>query len=272
MMTTFRSFAATLLLALAGVGLSAHATTYSTDYTDLWWASPAASEDGWGVNIVQQNNILFVTMFVYGPDNTPRWYSGSNVVGTSQNTFTGDLYATTGTYLGSPWVQGQRTTQKVGTIAFTFNSNNLGAMSYNVNNVVVTKTIERITWAANVYTGNYIGGLVAFGSACGGNGQLLINGIVAVAHQNPTFTVTVDFVSQGANARCTYSGNYSQTGRLGAISNGNFSCVRGTQQLNQGQFTMTEMAATRNGFNARFAGTDQFCSYAGYFGGIKDVQ
>jgi hypothetical protein len=271
MITTLRSLAVTLLLAITTLGLPAHATTFSTDYTDLWWASPAGSENGWGVNVVQQNNILFVTMFIYGPDGTPRWYSGSNVVGTSQTTFNGDFYSTTGTYFGNPW-GGNAVATKVGTITFTFNANNTGTMTYTVNNVVVTKTIERMTWAGNVYTGNYIGGLAAFGSACAGNGQLIIQGFVAVAHQQPTFTMTLDFVSQGANARCTYSGNYSQAGQMGAISNGNFSCVRGSQTLNQGQFTMTEMVSSRNGFNGRFAGTDQFCSYAGFFGGIKDVQ
>ena len=271
MITTLRSFAAALLFALAGMGLPAHATSFSTDYTDLWLNSPLGSEDGWGVNIIQENNILFVTMFVYGPDNTPRWYSASNVVGTSATTFTGDLYTTTGSYLGAQWVPSQLTLRKVGTVAFTFNANNTAAMSYNVDNVVVTKTIERFALTANNYTGNYIGGLTAFGSACGGNGGLLINGVLAVAHQNPTFTMTVDFVNQGANARCTYSGTYTQTGRLGGIANGSFSCVRGSQQLNQGQFSMTEMSLSRNGWNGRFVGTDQFCSYAGFMGGVKDV-
>jgi hypothetical protein len=271
MITAIRSVATTLLLALATLGLPAHATSFSTDYTDLWWSSPGGGENGWGVNIVQQNNILFVTMFVYGPDNTARWYSASNVVGTSATTFTGDLYVTTGSYFGSQWTPSQLTLRKVGTIAFTFNANNTAAMSYNVDNVVVTKNIERNTFAANIYTGNYIGGLTAFGASCGGNGGLLINGLLAVAHQNPTFTMTVDFVSQGANARCTYSGTYTQAGQLGGIANGSFSCVRGSQQLNQGQFTMTEMSLSRNGWNGRFVGTDQFCSYTGFFGGVKDV-
>ena len=62
----FSSFVA---LAIAG---AAQATTHSTDYTDLWWNSPDASEDGWGVNVVQQGDIVFATFFIYGADGTPR--------------------------------------------------------------------------------------------------------------------------------------------------------------------------------------------------------
>jgi hypothetical protein len=41
------------------------------DYSDLWWNS---QESGWGMNIVQQGSIVFVTLFVYGPDGKPTWY------------------------------------------------------------------------------------------------------------------------------------------------------------------------------------------------------
>jgi hypothetical protein len=29
--------------------------------------------------------------------------------------------------------------------------------------------------------------------------------------------------------------------------------------------------ASQNGLNARFTGSDQFCTYNGFFGGIRDV-
>jgi len=61
-----------LALAAAAFALPALASTHSTDYTDLWYL-PA--ESGWGVNVVQQNDIVFATFFVYGPDGTPRCVS-----------------------------------------------------------------------------------------------------------------------------------------------------------------------------------------------------
>ena len=51
---------------------SASATTTIPDYGDIWYNAPAESQSGWGVNIAQQGEILFVTLFVYGPDRTPQ--------------------------------------------------------------------------------------------------------------------------------------------------------------------------------------------------------
>ena len=68
------------LLALLALGVAfampARATTYSIDFTDIWWN---AAESGWGINVAQRSNIIFATLFVYGPDNTARWYSATLV-------------------------------------------------------------------------------------------------------------------------------------------------------------------------------------------------
>lgn len=61
--------------ATLAVSLPAAATTYSTDYTDLWWSGQ--SESGWGINLIQQHEVIFATMFVYHSDNTAHWYSAS---------------------------------------------------------------------------------------------------------------------------------------------------------------------------------------------------
>ena len=34
---------------------------------------------------------------------------------------------------------------------------------------------------------------------------------------------------------------------------------------------MTQLAATQNGFSGAFTGSDQFCNYTGFFGGVRDV-
>ena len=61
-----RIFLASAVLAFS---VCAHATTFSSDFTDLWWNE---SEDGWGANVVQQDNVLFMT-FLAGPSTrTPR--------------------------------------------------------------------------------------------------------------------------------------------------------------------------------------------------------
>jgi len=36
-------------------------------------------EDGWGMNIAQQGDTLFATVFVYGSDRRPTWYVASSI-------------------------------------------------------------------------------------------------------------------------------------------------------------------------------------------------
>jgi hypothetical protein len=119
---------------------------------------------------------------------------------------------------------------------------------------------------------NYIGGVVATGTNCGGgvnNGPVLIYGELTV-NQSNTFSPTfrVDFNTSTASASCTIRGDYRQEGRLGSVANGTWSC---TGIPNQGVFTLSQLEGSANGFSGRFFGTDQFCTYNGYFGGTRDV-
>jgi hypothetical protein len=68
-----KRFVAAIVLAAS---CSSVTTSFSADLTDLWWNE---SESGWGVNVIQQQDTLFLTFFVYGPDNAPTWYSASDV-------------------------------------------------------------------------------------------------------------------------------------------------------------------------------------------------
>jgi hypothetical protein len=48
----------------------------ASDYTDIWFnpSEQSTAGGGWGVNVVQSDAFLFLTFFVYGPDNKPTWY------------------------------------------------------------------------------------------------------------------------------------------------------------------------------------------------------
>ena len=271
MIKTLRNIAAVGITAL-GFALPASATTYSIDYTDLWYAAPAESEAGWGINFIQQNEVIFGTMFVYGADKKPTWFSASNMSPTGNNAFGGPLYSVTGPYYGAPWT-GAAPPQQVGNINVVFNSATAGVLTYNVGGTVVTKNITRVTWRLDNLSGPYLGGTVAAGAQCGGNTGILINGELTINHQGPTIVMTVDFVTQtGQNGTCTYNGTYSQVGSIGAVNNGSYSCnIGGVPNAVSGNFTISELANSRNGINGRIAGTTQFCSYAGFFGGVRDV-
>jgi hypothetical protein len=271
MTTLFRRLAAALIVTM-GASLPAAAATNTIDYTDLWYNAPAESQSGWGVNVIQQNNTIFATMFVFGSDNTPRWYVASNVLFTGGTTFTGALYSVgTGTWFGAPWA-GISNVQQVGNIAFTFNSVTTGTLVYSVNNVQVTKQIVRQSTVYDNLAGNYIGGLVGSGSNCGSTG-ILIHGELTVQHTGANVNMTTNFFNgNGQAGTCTYTGAYAQIGSMGQVSNGSYNCtIAGQANALVGTFTLAEIKMTRNGFTSRISGTDNACTYTGYFGGIKDV-
>ena len=267
-MKSLRRYAAALLAAL-GFSLPASATTYGIDYTDLWF-NPA--ESGWGVNVIQQYETLFATLFVYGSDGTARWFVASDLRG-SPTSFTGPLYQTTGPAFTAPWTGGATPTQ-VGTMTFNFTSWNAATLSYVVNGQTITKQIQRQTWRNNQLAGNYIGGMTVIGSACtpaSDNGlAFLAVGTGMRVTGTTALTIRVEFTtSQNQPGVCTWTGNYAAAGRLGQIT-GTYTCTAGSSTSN-GTFTMNEVDVSRNGFSATYNGRDQFCTYNGQFGGVRDV-
>jgi hypothetical protein len=162
----------------------------------------------------------------------------------------------------------------------TFTSDTTASLIYVVNGVTVAKSIQRQTFRGNVLTGNYLGGLTAQGTGCHGtingqpvgNGPILIFDLLTVTHTNPQSTPSnvvfgVSFSNGTTQSTCTFTGPYTQSGKLGTIPNGTWSCSTG----NAGSFTMTQIEANTNGLSAKFHGTDQFCTYDGQFGGLRDI-
>lgn len=256
------------IIAAFGIALPAGATTYGTDFTDLWGN---ASESGWGLNLIQQGDIIFATMFVYGTDNSARWYSASELapVGGSTTQFTGDMYETRGPYFGAGAFDPNTVTRtRVGTMTVTFNSPSSGVLSYSATgHPGVTKNITRFTWRGNNLTGNYLGGLTA---KCTNSTAILIFDSLTVTHTGTTVGMQVRFYNnQGVLSQCNFNGTYGATGRLNSV-NGSFSCTGGNLN-NAGTFSITGIEAGVNGFHGAFNGTDQYCTMTGRFGGVKDV-
>jgi hypothetical protein len=285
-MTRLLHLAAITLLAAAV--LPAQATTYSTDHTDLWF-NP--SESGWGLNLIQQNQTMFGTLFVYDTTTAPHWYVASDLEpGTSgsQTSWQGTLFSTTGPFFGATSFNPSSVISTVvGTMTINFTSDTTATLIYTINGAVVSKNIQRQTFRGNVLTGNYIGGLTALSTNCHGtfdgtavtNGAVLIFDLLTVTHTNPQSTpsqvsMRVDFqpdANSNTQSSCTLAGAYVQSGKVGAIASGSWNCTVKGQSANVGTFTMTQIMANTNGFNAKFHGTDQFCTYDGQFGGVLDV-
>ena len=269
MIKVFRNIAAGLLVAL-GLALPASATTaVSTDFTDLWF-NP--SENGWGLNIIHQNTLIFATLYVYNADGTPRFFSASETRATGTNSYSGPLYDTRGTHFGIvPYNAGAFTATPVGTLTLTFSSATAGTLQYNVGGTTVTKSITRFAFAANNLTGNYLGGMTASSSCTTGSQLTLIFDTMQVSHSGTSITFTVNFYNgSGVASQCIFRGSYSQSGQLGSVT-GTHSCSGGAAPI-AGNFTISQINAQATGFSGRFTGSDQFCSsHDGYFGGLRDV-
>ena len=126
----------------------AQASGASNNYTALWYNSPAESQPGWGINVTQQGNIAFATLFTYDTNGTPMWLvmSQGDRQG-SGDTFSGALYRTTGPVFNAVPFTGVGVTQ-VGTMTLSFSSANAGTLTYTFNGVTVTKNITRQVYGA----------------------------------------------------------------------------------------------------------------------------
>jgi hypothetical protein len=240
---------------------AARANSFATDATDLWWNS---GEGGWGVNVSHQDDTLFLTFFVYGPNNAPTWYSASDVRYVTSPPeavqYTGKLYQTTGPYLGAANFDPRNVAYaEVGTVTFTVQAPNLAVLSYTVNGVTVNKALQRYTFRVNNMSGIYQGVLAGTKSACtvpANNGPLdtfFSNMTVSLAGTSLTIATT-----DTAAVTCSFDGGYDQTGRLGIV-NGVFGCSDGRT----GPFSATEIVADVSGFHGKFSYSWQACHWNG---------
>ena len=254
---------AVLSMALA-IG-SARASTSISEITDMWW-NPG--ESGWGVNVILQRDVAFLTFFVYDKSGNPVWYTSATKLSTAGGNavWTGTLYATTGPWFGGPFSAGNVGVRPAGTVTFAIAALNEATLTYSVDGVTVVKNVERQTWTNEDYTGEYLGGYSVVNTNCNPaarNGVEEVGGSLSVSQNGSAITLT----ATTADATCTYNGTYVQTGKLGQVT-GNYSCNNGVQ----GAFDLAEMLPTISGFTGRVSGQNQFCQFSGSFGGFRRSQ
>jgi hypothetical protein len=248
--------AATLVLPIAGRA----ATTFSNDATDLWWN---ASESGWGANVVQQGDIVFNTLFVYGTDNKPTWFVGSALQATrdaSGVTYSGDLFSTTGPAFSAATFDPNAVTHtKVGTATFQVANGTDGTLTYTANGARVVKLLTRQTWRENNPTGSYIGFL-------GGSCATAVNGVeesmtINMTQAPGTFSMSTTGIS---GVSCGYNGTYLQQGHVGH-ADGSFNCSNGRS----GTFSLDGLEAGIDGFSAHLTTKVSSCTFTSRLGGIR---
>ena len=253
-----------LVAALAFCSGLACATSSTTDFTDLWYNS---NEEGWGANVIHQRDTLFITLFVYGTNQQPTWYVASDVrlVSTSNGVFTynGILYRTTGPWFGAgSFNEANVTVTPVGTITFLAGQVNQASLTYTVEGLQVSKTVTRQTWSQEDLSGSYIGATIGTWSNCPSNrnGYTEDPVTLTVNHSGTTVSVRED----GNGYSCTYTGTYTQAGRMGTVT-GNGACTDGVNQ----SFVMSEVTPSVNSLTMRFTAAVGACTFVGRMGGMR---
>jgi len=113
----------------------------TSNYQGLWWAAPAGSESGWGVNFAHEGDTIFATWFTYDLDGTPMWLVVT-AAKTAPGTYTGTLYRTTGpAFSAVPFDPSHVAITAVGSATLTFADGNSGTFAYTVNGIAQAKAI-----------------------------------------------------------------------------------------------------------------------------------
>lgn len=254
-----RHFIATLCLAFA---VSAGASTNSSEISDLWYAP---GEDGWGMNVVLQNNIAFATFYVYDTNRNPVWFTAVLTYAPGF-VWSGLLYADRGPWFGGPYDPATVVERQAGTASLALLNQNNATLTYTIDGVKVTKAVQRLTFTMEDYSGTYAGGYSVNRTGCNQsslNGLEEVSGYLAVTQTGTAFHIA----ASTTGLTCAFNGTYFQYGKLGQVD-GTYTCSNGTV----GSFTLFEMTPTISGFTAQATGQSQYCNWSGFMGGISRGQ
>ncbi|HXZ47865.1 MAG TPA: hypothetical protein VEG27_02540 [Usitatibacter sp.] len=118
------------------------------NFSDLWWNAPAGSESGWGMNLMQEGDVLFATWFTYDSTGRAAWFvvpDATRAAGTQS--WSGAIYHTTGPAYDAKWSNADVQVTPVGAASFVFSGASSGTFTANVDGHMITKAITRQVYA-----------------------------------------------------------------------------------------------------------------------------
>jgi hypothetical protein len=259
------------LVLIAMLALAA-ARAEAFEYTDVYYTP---SEPGWGVFLVQSDTFQFLAFFIYGPDGKPTWYT-AELTNDGTGTYSGTLYAITGTYFASPW-QGYNY-NSAGTASFRPTDIFHATLTYTVNGVgTVTKAVQRQTLTPYVLSGNYSGSMSGSISGCTDltsndpafRGRYHLD-VTQVGDASATLVFT--FVDTNHNGIvCTGSGPLTHLGRLYQMA-GTLACTGPGQDGVPRPLTIDSFHPTGQGIEGKVtASAAGACSASLHFSAVLNV-
>jgi hypothetical protein len=259
-----RAAKAVAIAALTLLCAASRAATSSIDYTDTWW-NPA--EDGWGLQVVQQVDVMFATLYVYDAHTSPDWYTAA--LTPNAGAWKGELYATQGPWFGGQFNPAAVSKRHVGDFSITFTAPDKGTLAYSVDGVPVTRQIQRYTMRNADMSGTYLMWMNATMPACAGSpGQAgALAGLAQFTHSGSALSAQIEIMGSDGSVTCSYSGNLVQTGRV-ARADGTFSCPSG----GYGTFSLSDLEVATDHMCGDFAihNAANGCSITSTFASVRN--
>jgi hypothetical protein len=237
----------------------------ASDYTDTWWAAGGA-EAGWGVNLAQQKDFVFATLFIYGQDGKATWLTAQMSRDGIGDVFRGGLYRATGTWYGSPTWNGYQIVP-VGNATFTASSAYDGEFVYTVDGSTITKRIERLTMVELSVAGDYRGAAAGTRSGCSANGRFTDLIDFLVLHSPTTGEIRIDQYNANTGIRvCRMEGKARQLGKLLLVEDASYDCG---SSWSEKRARIYNLRRTPTGFEGQwFSDGGGGCTESGDFSGV----
>jgi hypothetical protein len=239
-------------------------SSFNAEVNDVWATD---SEPGWGLQIVEQGNIAFSTLFVNDAANRPTFLTAF-LTESPPDVWTGDLIETHGPWFGSAVYDTQQfNARKAGVLKFTKTSSSTATLEYTVDGAAVTRQVTRQLWRYANYSGNYLATVYVVTTHCsdtGDDGERSAAYPVSIEQNGTAVKITGNFAKRGTSA-CTYLGDYTQAGRVGAVAT-SYTCSDG----DEGAMAFFELSRRPGMFSGRLQGhsiTDS-CDYNGAITGL----
>lgn len=252
---------ACIAAAIVATVSTVHATSFSFDVSDLWWDS---SESGWGIQLVQQHQTVFATMYVYRPDSTTDFYVAVlDPAGPSK--WSGPVYHTTGPWFGGAWNPANVVESIVGSMTFTLKSFYTGELTYTIGPVAVVKNLIRMSFANDHVGGNWFGAatVTTTSGPCASTGPVPV--VAQFTHAGgEAFTGTL------ATPAGTYTitGTYGQRGRFGDVF-GTYTSTQGESGIALVSSIVVSTSTITFHYYFNGSGPGYSCVYQGDFGGTR---
>lgn len=210
------------VLVVLALGMPARVQALTANYADWWWND---QQSGHGLNIGQQNDVLFVSWFTYDETGGGMWLTMSATLAGTRAT--GDWVRTTGPALGTPFDPAKVTRTVVGTGTLTFGSLHDATLDWTVNGKSGSVTLTRMTWATRLPNAAQAGRIYLNVAGCAGGTSLNVPISSTYTTSGSTLTVVDDYRPTGTKV-CTMTGTLVPSGSYLFVS-GTYACTDNSQ-------------------------------------------